>query len=152
MSSRPGRRLSWIQPWKTGMKPASCTAAGSSAKSLTLSCWASTSSPCSGRGLPVLDLVVAGVRGLDEELRLLDLLVGPLGVRALRRGLVRAQEERGEARSGSRVEQLRVVETSPELGHDLVRLFADVGVLDPDQRLGRAQHRAVGQVRGAAGI
>src|SRR6187399_34356 len=117
MSSWCGTRFSWIQRWKMGGNASSTTVAGSTAKSFTLSCWACISwLPVAGSGsrllrrflrggrllarLQLLHLAVAGVRRLDEQLRLLDLLVRLLAARLLGRRLVRAEQEGGELGPG----------------------------------------------------
>src|SRR5580698_1636025 len=88
---------------------------------------------------------VALVRGVDEERRLLDQLVGALGGRRLAALLVRAKQVVRESAARERIEEeLRIVEVLAELADDLVRRGADVLVLLAGERPRALQHGVEG--------
>src|SRR5262249_17296635 len=88
---------------------------------------------------------VAGIAGLEEELRLLDELVRRLLARVapvLSDRLVRPEEVVGEVAALERVEdELRVVEVRPELAHDVVRLLEEEDRPVAQQRCRPVEHR-----------
>src|SRR5690349_21107549 len=117
MSRWPGMRPSWIHRWKIGMNADRSTDA-SRANTFTLICWAITGRLLRRRrrGHARRDALIARMRRLDEELRLLDLPVRLLAPGRLQRLLVGVQQHRGELGPRERVvEDLRVVVARAEL-------------------------------------
>src|SRR5207248_562386 len=90
------------------------------------------------------DLRVAGVRGLYEQLSLLDEARRHGHASRRRRVRVPVEEVLAELPAGEAVEKALVVEEAClPLANDLVRVFGDVDVLAADERACRGKHAAV---------
>src|SRR5215467_7707180 len=99
------------------------------------------------------ELVAAAVRGIDEQLCLLDQVTAGILSASLVRLCMRIEEIVSELAAGKRVkEELSLVVSLPELGNDVIRIIADIRIFRLHQSPGRGQHGPVSQIPGLLSI
>ena len=104
-----------------------------------------SSNPFQGPNGRHAQLAVAAVRGINEQLRLLDQIPARFFAVGLAGPCVGVKQVVCELPSRKGIEEfLRVVVARPELGHYLVGVFPDVWILGEHESSRRVQHGPIG--------